>query len=511
MPRALRRRLVRRLGRRLVAQRRDLVSCAGEHRGEPRALGPAAATGARAPRRTPRGSRRRPPVLVRLGGLAGRSTPGSASSASARGGGLPGMRACSPRRERQHLFQGRRDRRQPRLLLAPHVRLAVTLPRLSTFAGRLAQRGLQRVAAGRQAEAQVEAAAVDAAQFPDPGHASALALRAGETGHGGEGGGHRRPCVGGRVRSSSRPASDCEPAICRAMERFAAVLVTGASSGIGRAMALACARPGAVLHLSGRDPARLEDDRAGCRARGADGARGGAGCARRRRHGSLDRGGGAARSRGRQCRHLGRHRRRRAGDPAQARAIFATNLDGVLNTALPAMEVMAAPAARRGRPRGRIAVIASIAAFVAAPGAPAYCASKAAVDAWAVATAPSARAARHRLTSICPGYVRTPMTAGNRFPMPGLMDADRARAHRAGGDRRGPGARGVPLVDGRRRPPGRPAARRGVVRVPCQAGRQGCRRLAVVNPVNWRMDQPCRQLPARCGPRWCEGSARPAS
>jgi hypothetical protein len=30
------------------------------------------------------------------------------------------------------------------------------------------------------------------------------------------------------------------------------------------------------------------------------------------------------------------------------------------------------------------------------------------------------------LTSICPGYVRSGMTAGNRFAMPGLMDADRA-------------------------------------------------------------------------------------
>ena len=30
------------------------------------------------------------------------------------------------------------------------------------------------------------------------------------------------------------------------------------------------------------------------------------------------------------------------------------------------------------------------------------------------------------MTSICPGYVRTAMTARNRFPMPGLMTAERA-------------------------------------------------------------------------------------
>jgi NAD(P)-dependent dehydrogenase (short-subunit alcohol dehydrogenase family) len=43
-----------------------------------------------------------------------------------------------------------------------------------------------------------------------------------------------------------------------------------------------------------------------------------------------------------------------------------------------------------------------------------------------VATAASARAHGVRLSSVCPGYVRTPMTAVNRFAMPGIMDAERA-------------------------------------------------------------------------------------
>ena len=110
---------------------------------------------------------------------------------------------------------------------------------------------------------------------------------------------------------------------------------------------------------------------------------------------------------------------------AQARAIFAVNLDGVLNTVLPALDVMAAQDADAAGVRGRIAVVASIAAFVAAPGAPSYCA-KAAADYWTVATAPVARRRGILLTSVCPGYVRTAMTAKNPFPMPGLMDADRA-------------------------------------------------------------------------------------
>ena len=76
--------------------------------------------------------------------------------------------------------------------------------------------------------------------------------------------------------------------------------------------------------------------------------------------------------------------------------------------------------------RGRIAVISSIAAFMAAPDSAAYCASKAAVDRWIVASAHEARQRGIVLTSVCPGFIRTAMTADYRFPMPGLMDADRA-------------------------------------------------------------------------------------
>jgi short-subunit dehydrogenase len=71
-------------------------------------------------------------------------------------------------------------------------------------------------------------------------------------------------------------------------------------------------------------------------------------------------------------------------------------------------------------------VVASVAAFLPGPGAPAYCASKAAVDSWVVGTAPSARRQGIRMTSLCPGFIVTPMTATNDFPMPGIMSAERA-------------------------------------------------------------------------------------
>jgi short-subunit dehydrogenase len=78
--------------------------------------------------------------------------------------------------------------------------------------------------------------------------------------------------------------------------------------------------------------------------------------------------------------------------------------------------------------RGRIAAINSLAAFVASPGAPAYCAAKAAADCWILATAPIAEGKGIGLTSVCPGFIRTPMTEAHTLPKPGMMSAERAAA-----------------------------------------------------------------------------------
>ena len=207
-----------------------------------------------------------------------------------------------------------------------------------------------------------------------------------------------------------------------------AALVTGASSGLGAALAEALARPGATLHLGGRDAARLESGAETCRAGGAvvlpqaiavTDAQAMAGWVEG--SGPLDLvianagiSGGVDRS---------------GIEPAtQARAVFDTNLLGALNTILPAAAAMRAQAPGTDGVRGRIAAIASIAAFLPAPVAPSYAASKAALDSWMLGNAGAW--ARHgvRLCSVCPGFIRSPMTARNRFPMPGLMDADRAAA-----------------------------------------------------------------------------------
>lgn len=200
------------------------------------------------------------------------------------------------------------------------------------------------------------------------------------------------------------------------------VLITGASSGLGRALAAAVAAPDVILHLSGRDPARLRETAALAEAAGAQvmtvvlDVTDAAGVADWvHASGRLDlviaNAGIAAR-----------------GDADAVRRVLATNLDGALNTILPAMAVMAGQPPDAAGVRGRIAAIASIAAFLPIPGAGAYCASKAALDMWMVATAPDARRRGIRLTSVCPGYIQTGMTAHNTVPMPGLMDADQAAA-----------------------------------------------------------------------------------
>src|SRR3954452_6682655 len=154
------------------------------------------------------------------------------------------------------------------------------------------------------------------------------------------------------------------------------ILITGASSGIGAALARHYAATGTTLVLNARDPARLEAVGQACRAQGAQ-----VEIAR------LD-----VRDRDRvrgfvqeaDARHPldlvivnaainGGHP---TGDVETEETAFETvdiNLNGALNVALPALTAMLA------RGRGQIALISSLAAFAPLPDAPAYSGAKAAI------------------------------------------------------------------------------------------------------------------------------------
>ncbi|HXZ86841.1 MAG TPA: SDR family NAD(P)-dependent oxidoreductase, partial [Myxococcota bacterium] len=105
---------------------------------------------------------------------------------------------------------------------------------------------------------------------------------------------------------------------------------------------------------------------------------------------------------------------------AQVRAILAANVDGVINSVLPALRRMAA------RGRGQIALMSSLASFRGLPGTPTYCASKALVRTWAEGLRPDYARLGVEINALCPGYVKSPMTDANDFAMPLLLSTERA-------------------------------------------------------------------------------------
>ena len=200
------------------------------------------------------------------------------------------------------------------------------------------------------------------------------------------------------------------------------ILITGASSGIGAALAQEYAAPGMSLALSGRDANRLFEVAEACRTAGAtvdteildvaDASKMYAWVAATDAERPLDLvvanagiSGGTAGG---------------VESDDQVRAIFRTNVDGVLNTVHSAADLM------RKRGGGQIAVVSSLAAFRGYPSAPAYSASKAAIRVYGEALRGALAADGINVTVVCPGYIRSRMTAANDFPMPMLMDADRA-------------------------------------------------------------------------------------
>jgi short-subunit dehydrogenase len=199
------------------------------------------------------------------------------------------------------------------------------------------------------------------------------------------------------------------------------VFITGASSGIGAALARAYAARGATLGLAGRREEALRElagtlpgkhrlfavdvlDHAALARAARDfiAANGGvdvviasAGIS----HGTLT---------------------ERPEDLRLFESVFATNVSATVATFAPFIEAMKTGAGPR-----RLVAIGSVAGIRGMKGAGAYCASKAAVHSYAESLRLEMNPHGIRVVTIAPGYIDTPMTRNNRFPMPFLMPAER--------------------------------------------------------------------------------------
>jgi short-subunit dehydrogenase len=203
------------------------------------------------------------------------------------------------------------------------------------------------------------------------------------------------------------------------------LLITGASSGIGRALAIAYAKDGASLYLLGRDQTRLDAAAEACRAAGATEVQTRVADVRDREamakiieaaHAArpidiLVANAGVA---------TGLAPEQIFETPEAVRAMMAINVAGVFNTVEPALPPMTT------RRQGQIAIVGSMAGVRSLPYSPAYCAAKASVHMWADCL--RGRLAPHgvKVSLIVPGFVETPMSARTKSWQPGAVSDEKA-------------------------------------------------------------------------------------
>ncbi len=207
------------------------------------------------------------------------------------------------------------------------------------------------------------------------------------------------------------------------MHKPQTILITGASSGLGKSLAILYAKQKHTLFLMGRHPERLQETHEICKKHGATvyshplcvtetenmrqqihtwdnlvpinlvitnaGISGGTSS-------FLER------------------------DEAQFRQIMNINFNGTLNTFFPLLSRM------EERKKGHIALVSSMAGFRGLPNAPAYSVSKNAVRILGEALRPLLKRKGIHLSTIYPGFIQTPLTEVNTFPMPFLMSAEEA-------------------------------------------------------------------------------------
>ena len=221
------------------------------------------------------------------------------------------------------------------------------------------------------------------------------------------------------------------------------IFITGASSGLGRGLSLHFAREGATVYAA----ARRKDELSKLAAE----ASGGSGsiipvpldvqdseALVRAIHRAEEEAGGALdlviANAG-----IGQPTPARKMDWQLVRRIMDVNVTAACVTIAAALPKMIA------RNAGHVVAVSSLAAFRGMPGNASYCASKAALHIWMESVRIDLRATKVRATTIYPGFVKTEMTAKNKYPMPFLMELDAAVKVMARGLARGAKTISFPL------------------------------------------------------------------
>ncbi len=200
------------------------------------------------------------------------------------------------------------------------------------------------------------------------------------------------------------------------MKNPKSILITGASSGIGRALAFDYAGPDITLFLSGRNEERLMAVKKLCEEKSAT--------IYTKIIDVLDEDEmkqwidecDAVRSLDLVIANAGIS----SGHGVSARQVFNINVHGVFNTVAPSLDLM------KARGGGQIAIMSSIAGFRGLPSSPAYSTSKVAVKAYGEALRGRYYHQNIEINVICPGFVKSRLTATNKFKMPFLMESDKA-------------------------------------------------------------------------------------
>lgn len=208
--------------------------------------------------------------------------------------------------------------------------------------------------------------------------------------------------------------------------KFKNVLITGASSGIGEAMALYYAASGSEnLFICGRNKERLNEVKHQCEKFGA------------KVYASLI----DVNDREKMRAWINQSNKKAALNLVLANAgvatikendenvynTFNTNVFGVLNTVLPAVALFSK---RRGKGVKAIAMLSSIAGYHGLAGCPSYSASKACVKAYGEALRVYLAPKDIQISVICPGFVKSRITDKNTCPMPFSCRRKSGRHHR---------------------------------------------------------------------------------